>query len=644
MAEPTQAAPDPTGAGRLGGSPWTRRRLLRAAVLGTAAVAVPAGCGVPSGGPPIVDGAGPSFGPGAADGNGKAPVPQDANSPEALIRKYLGAVSGRVENDADLTKAQERATEFLTTNARQGWQAGNQITVVRLLSGPNRSAGDRPGATFVDVTLEPVGVMQTNGTVGAPAGSTAAKSVRFTVVPNDDPDRSGGLLIDAIDGPPQFAGMLLDSAGLDDMWYHPQLIYFWDTGRRGLVPDLRYVPRVGLTVDAQRTEIVNWVLAGPSDLLSDAVVANMYNQITLLGPNLVAPQNDRLLINLSAAPQGTPPTDVIDQMRASLGVFYQGSVLLEFASQAQQADGDGDRYQARNLADQNFRSPDATEFAITSTDRSVHEVATGEVPPALSGLEKLNKDVVYAALTRDQKTAALVRADHRLYLVGGARRGGPPGDQPVAGLSGTGWTRPVWLSTPVPRVLVAVDGALRVVAMDGKTSDVTPGGVGSVTAFSVAPDNHRIALIADGRAWVGALRADSDGMSIGPLRGIDPMLSDLSGVAWSRLARVVVAGRSEANHNYQLCEITIDGAIAIPWDQGAYSAPITQVVGYPNLPSQSMERPGSVLVQTETGTAYRATPYGFEPLAFSRGWPSPSPSATSSGQTTPVPRNPFYLD
>ena len=134
---------------------------------------------------------------------------------------------------------------------------------------------------------------------------------------------TGSYLIDEIsaqslDGGTPLSGMLLDSDGLNNEWYAPQLIYFWstDSGRKGLVPDLRYVPRVGLSQESQRTEIVNWVLGGPSDLLENAVANTLYTGITLVGPSLVPPDSNGLLINLSAAPQGLEPQQVMDQLWA----------------------------------------------------------------------------------------------------------------------------------------------------------------------------------------------------------------------------------------------------------------------------------------------------------------------------------------
>jgi hypothetical protein len=624
-----------------------RRQVLRAIVLGSAVLAAPAACGLPSGGRPIVDGPAPPAGPGTTNTDGQAPLPlpQDATDPGVLVKNFLSAVAGKLDVDTDFNKANDRAKAYLTVRAQRTWQSGSQVTVVRVVSSPASSAG-LAGETFVDVRLQAVGFLRSDGTVASISNTSVPPAVpmRFTVVLNEA--QPGSYLIDEI--APQSAngsvltGMLLDSDGLNNQWYTPQLIYFWSTdpNRKGLVPDLRYVPRVGqLSQEVQRTEIVNWVLGGPSDLVTDAVVNNLYAGITLVGPSLVPPDPNGLLINLSASPQGLAPQQVVDQLRWSLRSFYEGTVRLQEGSQNVKVDGSTNLYLKSNLADQPYSKADDTAYCVVGgVVRAVEN--PDKLPAALTNLSRDNTGVRYAALSAGYPYAALVKTDNRLY-VGGVRRDNSDPIFVQASLPGTNWTRPAFLPADDPVVLVAVDGGLYRVDLGGTPTEIGIGNY-SVTAFSVAPDGHRIALIANGSAFVASLRVDGLGISVGSLRYISSGLTGLTGIAWSQLGRVLIAGRGAIN--YQLAEATIDGAFAETWT-AAYQYKITSVVALPYPPSVTAgnER---VMVQTDHNIAYRSSPGRSVPITLKASDNSPSPSASPSHApvSAPVPSNPFYMD
>jgi hypothetical protein len=614
--------------------------VLRAALLGAAGLAVPVACGLPSGGGPIIDGPGPSPKPGDGDSDGRAPRPQDAVNEEDLVRKFFGAVAGKLDTDDDLKKASERAKAFLTDRIKGSWPALDQIAVVRV-GNLSHSAGG-VSQTLVQAPLTQVGIMQPNGTVKPVPGPLELQKLQFTVVANGAKPGWSIDKIETIDGQgPPLKGMLLDSGGLDGQWYSPQLVYFWSSGsgQVGLVPDLRYVPKAGLSKEAQRTEIVNWMLGGPSDLLA-GTVQDVYQGITLVGPNLVAPDHDVLLVNLSAPP---PRSVTLDQLRAqlrwSLQSFWDGSVRLQVNSQDQKVLPETDDWQVKNLADRPFRDGDGTAFCVVSG--VVRPIANpDQLPPALTGPD--NKGVRFAALSRDQRSAALVKAD-ALHIGGVGGDGAKPAFR-LVDLSGTQWTRPVFvpaLPPSSPLVLVAVDGQLYVVFADGSSAEVAADRpLNAVSAFSVAPDGHRIALISGGVACVGALQIDGTNVAVGGLQNVDPGLSQLSGVAWSRLDRVLVAGKGSVS--YQLAEITLDGAIANVW-AGAYGSKITSVVALPYLPSQSTGT-GLAMVQTQDNGAYNSWPSNPYSIVLKPGSPTPTPSAGGAPGSPDAPSNPFFLD
>lgn len=626
-----------------------RRQVLRALLLGAVGLAVPAACGLPSGGAPVVDGTGPPLGPGAADTNRKAPTPADANDQKSLVLGFLGAVAGRLQVDGDVAQAADRALAFLTSDLRRTWAPGSQITVVRILALlPPRTGGEKPGSAIVDMTALPVGVLQRNGTVAPPSTTSPAPvQLRFTIVTNIEAGRPGPFLIDKIEtvgANGGLSGMMLDAANLDFALYAPQLIYFWsaDNQRLGLVPDLRYVPRVGVSPEIQLTEIVKWVLGGlgPNDMLTNTVLGNQYNGNDLVVPLLTAPDSDGLLINLTQPPpQSLGNEQSMAQLRWSLRPFYTGKVRLQVSSQPQQVNGASNDFRSRNLAEAPFYAADQTEYCVANgVVRLVNDPAN--LPDVLNDLTAVNKDVWYAALSRDGSHAALVKTDRRLYLVG------PPGNTKKAtlvNLTGEQWTRPAFLPSNSPRVLVGVDGQLYLVQPEGAVTQLAIGR--PVTAFSVAPDGHRIGLIAGGVPYICGLKVSgANDISFGPLRQIDPGLSDCTGIAWSRLDRVLVAGQLGANPpQYALSEVTIDGAIANAWSP-PFATRILSVVARPQQPWVAAG-PGAAMVHTADGKASEAFSNHNTPLAFpSSSQPSPSASPAGAAVGFGTPTYPFYID
>jgi hypothetical protein len=604
---------------------WDRRQVLRGLLLAGAGLAVPAACGVPTGGRPIVDGTGPA--PDRIGGpKGQPPEPDGVTSPTTLVQLFLAAVSGPLDTPDYRKDAADRARRFLTPAAARGWQPGEKVTVVRVTNVSSAVSG--PGATVVRQTIRPVGELGPRGDVSPYGGSTAEVVVEFTVVPNSDPNIP--LLIGQLPGnlPP---GLLLSSDALDNnQYYIPQLVYFWDALRQGLVPDLRYVPRTKLTEREQQAAVVNWLIAGPSDLMSSVATSILPTGTTLLGPVVVPdPQSGALVVNFSGSFQGVDLGQVMAALRWSLNPLWTKAVQLQIASRPQQVDGTSDGYLSANLADQRYRGRDAEPFCIVNG--SVAGVDPPYAVPQVLAMSDQNKNVASAGLTRDKHQVALVTNDKRLWL--GRLDGADRVAYEQADLAGQQWSRPAWLPNR-SRVLVIVDGTLFAVDPGGATSAVLPG----VTAFSVAPDGYRIALVTSGDVAVAALRDGGSRLNLGTPRQLQvhPSLDDVSGVAWTRLDRVLVAGR--AADGWGLAEMTIDGAIIEHWSN-RFSNPIASVVAYPRPPSQ---QPGSgqVMVQTSNGLSYRAFQGGAS--ALTQREPSPGASGKPSGQTNPT--APFYLD
>jgi hypothetical protein len=590
-----------------------------------------------------VDGPGPTAIPGTGDPLTKAPTPDTAIDPSSLVSAFLGAAAGRIRSDGDLNDANARVLKFLTGTALSTWpKPGGGITVVRL-DGSLAPTIVGAGLTYVDASLKPIGVLWTDGTVHAPV-NPGPRRLRFTVQAAEA-GRAAGFLISDIqvtDGDP-LSGMMLEASLLDGRLFSPQLIYFWSADRQGLVPDLRYVPKAGVSREIQYTDVVDWVLGGASDLLRDAVPANPFEGNSVVGPNLVAPDKDGLVVNLTnPLPKGLPVGQVMAQLRWSLRPLYNDAVRLQISSQPQNVDGSSPAFRRYNLADRTSR--DETAFCVADGVVRPVEDPTN-FPVILQDLETTNKGVVLAALSQDLKAAALVKSDGHLYL-GESQPSGRPrvvaatlgGGQTLYGPATSAWTRPVFLPGAGHRVLVGLGGRLYLVGMDGQATAVsTPG---PVSAFSVAPDGCRIGLISGGSAFVYSLKG-GDQISLGSQgRPIDAGLADCTGIAWGRLERVLIAGR--LGGTYQIAEATIDGIIVNNFSQ-PFSGAIQSLVALPPVAWEPAATAEVALVQTAAG-ALKVGANSHEGISFgASGAPSPTASSGGASGGLGTPTFPFYL-
>jgi hypothetical protein len=609
-----------------------RRQVLRALLLAGAGLALPAACGVPSGGRPVVDGNGLPYDP-VGGQQGEPPDPSDADSPAKLVELFLEAASGALETSEQQTAAANRARAFLTREATKSWQPDvTKVTVVRVESLTNTTVGR--DVTTVACTLLTVGRFDgSRGLVsrGQDVGS-APVTVEFTVVPNAD--RSGFLISTLPDL--ALSGLVLSTAALNDLYFTPQLVYFWDTNRRALVPDLRYVPRAGIPASQQRADVVRWLLGGPSELISPVAIKIMPDGADLSLPNVLT-ESDRLVIDMTGAFQAADLGKVMSELRWSLNPLYlldSGTIELQIASRPQQVDGTAAPYIADNLADSAYRDVEARPFCVVNGQ--VYPVESGySVPPVLANVAR---QVVYAAVSRDRQQAAFVCVDkntRRLWLGQGNKAGGASyTESTLTGRTAQSWSRPAFLPSG-QRILVIVDGSLYAV-----TAGVATSVMEGVKAFSVSPDGYRIALIpsAGPGVQVGVVRDTGDRLTLTNLRPLDPGLTDLSAVAWTRLDRVLVSGHTP--EGFRLAEVTIDGAIQTPWTGRPFKDAVSWIVAYPTLPSQQAGS-GPVLVQTDKGEAFRVFATSDPlPLAIQSSSPRPSPSTAPP----PVPTAPFFVD
>jgi hypothetical protein len=346
------------------------------------------------------------------------------------------------------------------------------------------------------------------------------------------------------------------------------------------------------------------------------------------------------VVNLTGAFQGADLGKVMSELRWSLQPAYplsSGPVVLEVASRPLQVDGSSTPYLPDNPADAETRDLEPQPFCVVGG--RVTAVESGyAVPPVLTDS---TRTIVQAALSRDRLQCAFLSTDRRLWLGQATKAGGVLYSDSGLFWNKT-WSRPAFLPSG-KRVLVVIDGALWTAGVGGSLK-VYDG----VTAFAVSPDGYRIALVYGGVVAVAALRDSGASLTVvgREKHSLDPGLKDPSGVAWTRLDRVLVSGTLVDGGGYGLAEVSIDNAIQTNWTS-TFRNRISSVVAYPRLPSQ-LPGSGPALVQTTDNTGKNEA---FRVFATSQPRPldaqqSPSPSPSSSGAPVlpPAPTAPFFVD
>jgi Lipoprotein LpqB beta-propeller domain/Sporulation and spore germination len=613
----------------------TRRRLVYAVLAAALLAPLLTGCGVPSSSRPVVVGAA------APNGSFSEQVPITKQGPDRtidaqeLVRRYLRAVAGGNETTVDQDATNKEATfakNFLTEEAGRTWHSGSDIIVVHArLNLPVTTAS----GIGVEVAMQPVGVLDNRGVI-VPRSVQIPPTYQFTVVPA--PDGSGLRIKNPLDG------MLLSDDALTSL-YEPWPIYFWDdNNNRTLVPDLRYISRAQNPANRDN-ELAGWLRGGPSDYVNQAV--DPVPPEIVLNDRLVRDGN-RLRINLSrnaANPQVQLPKYVV-QLRWTLRWFPPGVVDLQIEGQHQNLTT-GDMFGSNLAAPQNGQG-DPPRFCVV--DGRVRPL--GSDSTALSVLSNdANAGVVSAAILHGSaQQIALVRQDSpgkvRLWL--GAEQQDTVRYQQTD-LVASSTSRPagiVSVTGSVAQVLIAADGRLYDVSFDGTNArrklDVTPPGIEAVTDVSVAPDGHRIALVAGGVPYVGALQTpDGSAVSVAQLRKLPAGLVDVTTVAWSREEYVVVAGRSGGQS--ALVEATFDGALITPLQLRNLPGPtVTRVVAHPVVrPSDPPEGQRGLMMLEANGHSYNVYSESVVDLATDPAFASPSPAP---GKEPPPATAPFFLD
>ena len=605
-----------------------RRRLLLIATF--VAVLIAGGCGIPDDSGVTVVKTGPASGVsvGDADQAPAQPARASTNSPVELANFYLNAAAG----DADT--ALDRVKSFMSPELAANFKPGNTdgVKVVRQVRQP---LINNPGDPTVTVDVKEIGSLSSNG-VFIPSADPAPARYDLKI---DHIEGKEGLYV--LQAPPVL--MITDTAL--DTYYVQRTIYWWNLEYTGLVPDVRYMP-LSLPSVQQPTEVLTWLTAGPADGLGNYVAPLPQN--TSMAENVPAMRDGTLQISLNAP--GLKPNDgqALDRLRRqlqwSLRPLEPQTLELTIGRQ-EPISFTNEEYLTSNPSYQLADRPERFTIYNGIIRRLKDTPHAADPVPVLK--PEANKNITAAAMSvsASHTFAAVLTGSgkNERLRVGAAPLGEQADLKVVGGLSGT-LGRPVWATTPDGDPskavgLITANGQLYSFRVNGTTAQrvAWPGTPSEVSAVSIAPDGHRVALVAGGRLYRAMIDYSGDAPALStPQQLLPPTFTKVTAVAWSGESYLAVAG-AWGDGRYAVHDVTIDGALELRGSglQDIGTSPVTYLTAYPSNPTQAAS---SGYESYEAGdrawdVVGDPSPVNVEDLA------EPTPGAKAGAATT----DPFFL-
>jgi hypothetical protein len=556
--------------------------LLVALVLG--------GCGIPDSTDVQPLGPGPSTG--TVAGDDVAPTRHGREStldPKTFVQYYLEAAAG------DPSGAIERVKEFLSPSAAAKFRLAQtpppELRVVHLVE----DVLINPGSDEVTLRAQTIGVLGHNGILDPASDGSGIEAYDLTV---GYISGKNGLFVTS---PPK---VLLVSDSALNAFYDRRNLYFWNPEHTGLVPDLRYLSK-DVPSEQAPNEVIKWLIDGPSQWLEDSV--EPLPEGTTLDGNVPAVSDDTMQINLSGQPvQPSDDPGALDRLRRqlmwSLRPNLPRTLKLRVGGQDQHTYDDTD-YLASNQAYALASTPERFLIYNGSVRRAERFPNATDPVPVLR--PEANRNVRAAALSAagDRRFAALVvDTGARQVLRVGAARAGDQAELTSVRLPGGTVGQPVWAITSddahLPAVgLITVGGRLFSFTSDGSAvvRVGVPGANSGITAVAVAPDGRRIALAAEGRAFIASLATSSDGVQVRQSRQIlTSPLSQVTALDWSSETWLTVAGARADRNRVAIFEVTIDGTQASARLDDIGTAKVNYLTAYPVGPTAGKDSSDNV--------------------------------------------------
>ncbi len=496
-------------------------------------------------------------------------VPRPGEAPEDIVRDFLRA-SGSFE------RGHARARAYLTDSANTDWKDVKGVAILE--DAPYVNPGS--GGSNVTMTAQQRGRLDEDGSY-TPGKAPYPYSFRLKKVKGNW----------RIDNPPN---ELLIEVGTFDVAYRSYNVYFLDSTRTRVVPDVRWYAAASESLPSQ---LVTAIEQGPSPALQESVLSDL-DGISL--QNNIEPGGDRVKVYLTGLDDqaDTLSTGGFAQLVWTLHQIGVGGVEV-YSDGRLLAPRDAPGRTLQQFGD--WRSFDPDGLTATAASYFIRDGAvwtTQDVPIAGPAGRSTFK-ALSVGLSFDQRSLAVVRRNAsggQVLYVGaqGSLR---------ATVTGSVLTRPTW-GLGTREVWTVQDGRnVLIVPVTGQAVRVDVqhlGELGTIRALSLSRDGTRVAVVAGAagreQLWIGVVSQEGGSTRIEGLRPMDVGDSPVSDVSWADALTVVALTRS-GGEDSSLYSVDVTGVSA---------AQTVGIAGLPGPPSAIAAGPSLPLLTIAAGGLWRA--------------------------------------
>jgi hypothetical protein len=484
-------------------------------------------------------------------------VPRAGEAPEDIVRDFLRA-GGSFE------RSHARARAYLTDAANSNWKDATGATILE--DAPYLNTGK--DGTTVTMTSQQRGRLTEDGSY-VPGTAPYPYVFRLKKV-------SGNW---RIFNPP--TGLLIE-AGTFEAAYSSYQVYFLDSTRNRVVPDVRWYAAAPESVP---TQLVAALEQGPSEDLVDSVVSDfdgvsLQNNIELGGDRVkvfLTGLGDRVTLSTGGFAQLVWTLHQVGV--GGVEVYSDGRLLAPKSEPGRTLQQFGD-----------WRSFNPDGLTATATSYFIQDGAVwttqGTPIPGPAGRSTFRAQSV--AVSLDQRSLAVVRpaaGSRRVLYVG------PPGALRPTTVTGSALTRPTW-GLGTREVWTVRDGRdVLIVPLTGQAVRVDVQGLdaaGYIRALSLSRDGTRVAVVAGAagqeKLWIGMVSQQGGTTRLDDFRVHDISDSPVSDVSWSDALSVVALTRPGADSSLYSVDISGVSAARLVSTSPPLPGPPTAIAAAPSLP------------------------------------------------------------
>jgi len=494
-------------------------------------------------------------------------VPQNGDAPGEIVRDYLRA-SGSYE------RVHARARAYLTPSGNDDWEDIQGAAILE--DAPYLDV--RSNGAIVQMTAQQRGRLSEDGSY-VPGKAPFPYTFRMKKVEGNW----------RIDNPPD--GLLIE-AGTFGAAYRPYEVYFLDSTRTRVVPDVRWY---AAAYDTVPNLLVRALEHGPSQWLKEAVLSDLEG---ITPQNNVEQESDRIKVYLTGLGDQTDTLTAggFAQLVWTLNQVGVGGVEI-YVDGRLVAPRSAPQRTLQQLNDWRVFSPDGLFVSAGYFVRSGAVWTTKDTPVAGPAGRSAFR-AVSVGVSTDQRVIAVVRksADGTVALY----VGGPGALRST--VAGSSLTRPTW-GGGSGEVWTVRDGSeVLLVPLNGQVARVQVpglGALGAIRALRLSRDGARVALVAGPRGreelWVGVVVRQNGRTRLDGLRPLEVGESPVSDVSWSDSLGVVALARG-GQQDSSLYAVDIHGASA---------GRLVATAGLPGPPTAVAAGPALPLLTVAAGTLWQ---------------------------------------